>query len=162
MPGLIANWKISRKLRKSQRLLTVGKDTDALAVLENILSENPDHAEALLWTAVAKNCTKDYEQALEFVDRAMEKSKRSFFCKMVKGETLLFLERHDESLKLLSEALEDSPDNTRISYLMGLNHIRKGDIGKAAEFFEIAIKYDRELVDSRLLAAAELYLYKNK
>ena len=152
----------SNLLKKAQKLIEIGAEEKAVDILERILSENPEKQEALLWLAIAKSGKKDYEGALASIDKALLLDSKHLFSKVIKGETLLFMERYDESLQYLTEALEANPDNTKVSYLAGLAYLRKGDIEKASSFFEDVLKYDRELVDSRLLTMAELYLHRNK
>lgn len=152
----------SRTLKKAQKLILLGKDSDALKLLSDILSSDNSNSDIFLWSAVAKHNIKDYDGALSLINKAIDLNPQNSICKMVKGEILLALERYNESLEILTKALEDNPDNTRISYLLGVNHVRLGNIDKAASFFETPLQYDRELVDSRLLAMAEVYLHKNK
>lgn len=151
----------NRQLKKAQKLILRSRYEEASNILSKFIEQH-ESSEAYLWLAIAKSCLKDHVEADKIIEKAFSLGLKTPFAKSVKGEILLHLERYDESLKFLSEALESEPDNTRISYLIGLNHLRKGDIDRASEFFEIAIKYDRELVDSRLLAMAELYLHKNR
>lgn len=150
------------ELKNAQKKISCGKSRQALSILEKRIEAKPADHVNFLWLAIAKTDIKDLPGALEAVDKALSLKPGDNVCKMIKGEILLFMERLDESITFLSDALEANPDNTRTSYLLGLAHLKKGDTEKASSLFELAIKYDRELVDSRLLCAAEMYLHRNK
>jgi tetratricopeptide (TPR) repeat protein len=150
------------RIKKAQKMIFAGRNDEAHTILEDITKSSPDNMDAVLWLAIAKHNLKDYEGALASIDKLTPKDFKKSVCLMVKGEILHSMEKYKESLALLTQAIELNPDNTRISYLLGLNYLKLGDIDQASNFFETAIRYDRELVDSRLLAMAELYLHKNK
>ncbi len=150
------------KLKKIQKLILSGRDREAVVSLEKLLLNDESNPFVFLWLAVAKSNLKEYESALVKINGALELDSEKPVFKMIKGEILMHLGKYAESLPLLTQAFEADPDNTRSSYLLGLNYLKTGNIEKAATFFETALKYDRELVESRLLCMAELYLHKNR
>jgi len=156
----LKNFGLRRRIKKAQKYILSGKDSEGKEILEKLNEENNENSDILLWLSIAKTNLKDFPSALAIIDQALELSPSNSICKMIKGEILIFLNRYEEAIKILCDAFETNPDNTRISYLIGLAHIKMGDIEKASSFFELALKYDRELVESRLLCMAELYLHK--
>ena len=152
----------SKSLKKAQKMILKGKNSEAKEMIEELIKAKPSDQDLLLWLAIAKSNLKDYTGGLAAIEEAIKLGSKDSVCNMIKGEILLSLDKYKDALEALTIAIDSNPDNTRISYFIGLTHLKMGDIDLASNFFEVAIKYDRELVDSRLLAMAELYLHKNR
>ncbi len=72
------------------------------------------------------------------------------------------LGNYDVALSGLTKALDLSPGNLQVEYLLGLTHVAKGQLDKASDYFESILRYDPSLLQTRLLVMAEHYIHKNK
>lgn len=83
----------------------IKRDDDATAVYESMLAINPANNQTWFSLMQVYHSRKDYEKVLEIADRAIEavEDKISFY--FFKNISLQLLERYDEAISLLNEAV---------------------------------------------------------
>lgn len=133
-----------------------------MAKIEEALGRSPRSVDLHIQKSWALADLKRYEDALTETAQALELFPDNGILFMIRGETLYFLERFEESKEALLKALELAGDNLRIEHSLGLTYVALGDMIKAAQYFESSIRYDKSLVQARLLAMAERYLFEHR
>lgn len=103
--------------------------------------------------------TKQMEKANEAVDIALGLYSHNPVFMSLSGEILYRLDRFDEAQSILLKALELSPSNLQIEYMLGLTHVAKGELEEASEYFDSILRYDPTLLQTRLLAMAEHHAF---
>lgn len=103
--------------------------------------------------------TKQIEKANEACQDALSLYPQNPVFMSLNGEILYRLDRHEEAQKILKEALELSPSNLQIEYMLGLTYVAQGQLEEASEYFDSILRYDPTLLQTRLLAMAEHHAY---
>lgn len=149
-------------IRQVYRLVRHGRAEQALDKLEKRLLTRPDDADLLLQKAWCLADVKRWEESLALADEVLKHHPRHAVFHLLRGEVLFSLERYEEAKQALLESLHLSGENIRVEYSLGLVFVALGDMERAAQYFESSVRYDRTLVQSRLLAMAESYLLEEK
>jgi tetratricopeptide (TPR) repeat protein len=76
-----------------------------MAILDEIISRDPQHAEALLKKGTALERLQKLEQALEYYDRAIAANRSLTLAYLYKGGVCNQLERYNEALQCYEQAL---------------------------------------------------------
>jgi tetratricopeptide (TPR) repeat protein len=97
--------RLSVILGKGQTLLNLGQSENALVCFDEVLSLNPDHAEALVKKGTALERLRRWEEALQCYDRAISVDSGMTLAYLYKGGVFNQLERFSEALACYEQAL---------------------------------------------------------
>lgn len=150
-------WKKEKCLRASDRLLKAGKVDDALACVDEIWRAAP-HADLAVQKAWVLKEGARYAEALSFLDEVLRDDAGHPVFWLLRGECELALKNFAGAVADLQRALELGGENLHADYLLGRAYLGLGQFESAARHFEPIVKYDKDLVQARLLAMSELYL----
>jgi TolB-like protein/Tfp pilus assembly protein PilF len=105
---------------------------NALRYLDKAIALMPSNAEAHMWKGWALRRAGQWEQAIESMQTAIKLNPRVVINLIETGQTLAYLDRHDEALELTEKAYKLEPDNywTK-SYLAFLEIDINGDVNRA-------------------------------
>lgn len=151
-----------RALRAADRLVRRGNVTAALERINRALDDSPESCDLQVQKAWALAELKRYDEAMATTDSALSRHPENGILHMIRGEILYATGRYEESRKMLHRALELAGENLRIEHSLGLAYVALGDMDQAAHFFESSVRYDKSLVQSRLLAMAERHLFEHR
>ena len=106
-----------------------------LTAYKELLEEDPDHQELLVGTGLLLQQLGEPEVALEYAQRASQRSARSTGAALLESNILYQLDRYDEAVKRIETALEHQPESLRL----GLQYARlltQSDLEKSQTQFE--------------------------
>ncbi len=149
-------------IRKADRFVRHGNTQKALEKIDEALKYCPRGVDLYIQKAWALGDLKRYEDAKKMIGLGLELNPQNGILHMLYGEILYAEKDYEGAKKAYLKALEQASENLRIEYGLGLVYVALGDMDKAAQYFESSIKYDKNLVKSRLLAMAERYLFEHK
>lgn len=139
-------WKDRKYFVEAQNHIELQNWNAAEQPLTELLLKAPDHAEALLHRAYVRMRKAEWSAASEDIDCAARLRPDSGVMKMLQGEILFALQRCDEALLALREAVSLEPDNGRALYFLGQVYKALGHREEAAEAYEKALQFDRDFV----------------
>ena len=97
--------RISLMLGKGQALLHMDQPENALACFDQVLTMEPNHADALIKRGTALERLKRWDEALECYDRAIAANSSMTLAYLYKGGIFNQLERFSEALECYEQAL---------------------------------------------------------
>jgi len=103
--------------------------------------------------------TKQLSNAKMISDEALKKYPHQPVFLILDGEVSYRLGNYDQAHTSLKDALEQSPGNLQVEYLLGLNFVAQGKLEEASEYFDSILRYDPTLLQTRLLAMAEHHIF---
>ncbi len=140
----------------------MGKTIWAKRNLENILRVNPYHFDSLLLMAEIKSDEKRFNEARDYIDRAIESDSESprgyskygeiLFRKYLKTEDSDDL---DEAVEALKNALAIQPKHYRANRIMGYISLELGKYNEAAEYFRNSLLENTGSYSRYCLAVAQ-------
>lgn len=145
--------------RKLETEVKLGQFERAHQRLDELLTRRPKDRDVLMQKAWVFLEEKKYPAMQSFIS-SIEAHEEDPIYLMLLGEAALHQKQLDQAESFLLKSITLSPDNLRSEYSLGLVYVAKSDFLNAAKWFENSIKYDKNLVQSKILAAAEHYLYK--
>ena len=95
-------------------------------------------------------------EALESIGEASELGGDAFFLAAVRGDILSAMERHKESAESYDQALIYEPEDHWTLHQGALEHAQAGNMDRASELFELALRYDRDGCHQTLVDYAQL------
>jgi len=100
-------------------LIDHGMPNEAILIFDEILSEDPKHASALIGKGMALKNLQKFEEARNFLDAALKLEPDNVKAKIERLDILKHLKDHDEIRKSLVEIL--GPNLTKVSYFDNVN-----------------------------------------
>ena len=100
-------------------LIDHGMPNEAILIFDEILSEDPKHASALIGKGMALKNLQKFEEARNFLDAALKLEPDNVKAKIERLDILKHLKDHDEIRKSLVEIL--GPNLDRIPYFYNVN-----------------------------------------
>ena len=88
----------------------------ALAIMQQLASQETSSAKALYALALTANHAKQRELALDYVEQSLKLDPESPQSLVLKTHTLIALKRKDEGIEFLKQAAETYPDNTKLGH----------------------------------------------
>ncbi|MFH1262195.1 MAG: tetratricopeptide repeat protein [Pseudomonadota bacterium] len=149
-------------LRASNRLSRRGNAAAALDLIDQALTENPGSPDLWIQKSWALSDLKRYDEALAAVAQGLGNDPENGILELIRGEALYATGRYEESKAALHRALDLSGDNLRIEHSLGITYVALGEMEPAARYLESSVRYDKSLVQARLLAMAERYLFEHR
>ncbi len=145
----------------SQGFQDIDECKEGIKIAQKGLSLMPDDPDLLLSLANNYACLEDYEQALETVFPLLKKFHEDPYVLNFVGYSLVELERDlDKAEELLRRSHQLKPKDPYILDSLGWLYYKKGDLEKAQEYLELAVKHlhtDEPVIWEHL---ADLYLKK--
>jgi cellulose synthase operon protein C len=136
-----------------------GRHSDAIALLESVLSRDPQNFDAHLNIATAYGFARAFPQADRHADRALAIRPSSAQAMEVKGMILWQSHRPVEARTVLEAAYARDPRNVRARVWIGLLLIEQRQPRDALPYFEAALRTDPMLADALVgLGMAQLQL----
>ncbi len=160
MLNLLAWWKRESLLRKAQRLVRGGKEEEALDAMNQATKLFPRHLQVAIQHCWLLADLNRHTEAKQRVMASLEQWPENGILHMLKGEIEYALKDYAGAKVSLHRALELCGENLRVEYDLGRIYLALGELDQATHYFESTVKYDRTLVDSRLLVMAEHYLLR--
>jgi tetratricopeptide (TPR) repeat protein len=151
-----------RALRKADGFARRGNFQAALGAIEPAYQNDPRDIHLHIQRAWVLSELRRYDDAMKTVDAGLALSSNNGILHLVKGEILYALKSYEAACQALHRALELAGENLRIEYMLGMTYVALQDMDRAAQFFESSVRYDKSLVQSRLLAMAERYLFEHR
>lgn len=145
------------RLRQAQDLFEDGREDAAVELYEQILRDDPNHAEALTELGVALSEKEDeLERASQLLERAVESSPKN----EVAIEEFARLKHRLGGARAVSEALgkyaDKFPESSAIAGMYGKSLLEGGSAREAVTYLEKAVK-DPSIAPGAYFALAEAY-----
>ncbi|HET9619936.1 MAG TPA: dynamin family protein, partial [Kofleriaceae bacterium] len=141
------------QLDQAQRLLTAGKVSDAIDVLEALLVAKPDHGQALIVLGEARLVAQDPEGALSVFERALKLRAGDPAALVGHGTALVELARYEPAITALGRAVSEAAGDRAIladAYRgLGIAWRRRGDIDKAIRELRKAVTENGDDAEAR-------------
>ncbi len=115
-----------------------GEEEKAEAAFRTSFSLDGNAAAAQYLARILYN-TKQFEEALEYVEKALDKDRRSTSAYNLKGVILNQLGRYEESAGSFQAALVLTPDDVHIQVNLGIAYTNNREFDKARAVFEKAL-----------------------
>lgn len=160
-PAQVVTFELSNSqgLQEAVKSVKAGDYDSALSILENYVKENPDDTEALnmlasvlLLKASSAFDKKDFDAAMEYLERAEEIRPSDPEILFQEGVIWYFKRDYDTAKRLLEDAVERGVKNGEPYLLLGLlYYYHFDDLERAQANLEIALSFFPEREDVRLL-----------
>ena len=144
-----------RLIRKGVSLHDKGKYREAITYFEQALKTNPNSMAATYEMSLSYLHLKDYNNALKYSTKVINANFQPLlvdaYC--VKSSALADLERIDDAIKLLNEAVDRCGDEYLIHYNLGLSYFKKHNLKMSISHLRKAIEIDTTHPSAFLLYA---------
>jgi len=135
-----------------------GKYKEAIDYYNQALKINPNSMSATYELALSYLHLKDYENALRYSTKVINSNFQPLlvdaYC--VKSSALAGLNKADDAIKLLKEAIKRCGDEYLLHFNLGLSYFKKNDLGMAITHLQKAIEVDTTQSGAFLLYAYAL------
>lgn len=145
------DWVEPRFLLANVYLFLSKKNSSYLAKAEQTLNSaleiNADHAPSLSLLAEISLLEKNFEDALNYSEKALAVDPSYVSAMLIKAGSLRGLGRLDEAYGVVEKAFELEPDNPRVFAERGELAAAKGEYEKAAESFRKAVERALQIIE---------------
>ncbi len=142
------NRKIAENPQNAESLMALGhvyrilgQPSEANRFYQKALKLDPNNFHLNLFSAMTNIRNKDFDRALEELDRAIEKSPLDIYAWMAKGRILMLLHRYEEAATSFEKAFELQPENRQAAFSLSLAYQA---VGKNKKAFEILRKLNSQ------------------
>lgn len=143
-------------IRKGISYHDKGRYSDAIQYYKQALNLNPTSMSATYEMSLSYLYLKDYDQALKYSTKVINSNTQPLlvdaYC--VKSTALADMNKFDQSIKLLNEALERCGDQYSLHYNLGLSYFKNNNLDLSIYHLEKAI-----VLDTGHPSACLLYAY---
>lgn len=146
------SWKRRRIFLKAQALLEKNDYSGAELVYSEILKDEPELVEAQLHRAYVRLRMGNLDAALKDATHCVELRPESGVMRMVQGEVLMAQKNYQKAHDVLSKACALEKDNGRALYHLGRASLALGRKEEAADYFEIAVQFERDYVTAQWMS----------
>ena len=137
-----------RALKAKYELLARRGDTDGMEqVIKLLQAAAPDNEEGYLNEARFRFAQRDYEQALDVLNKVLDKNPESVPALLMKVELLATQKEYDEAVRVADQLRQVIPDSVQGYYLKGKLLQQKGDTDAAIKQYETALQTAPESVE---------------
>lgn len=137
---------------KAVSLYTQGQYRAAITEFQQVVAEFPNHADSWKYIGMAYYQLKEYEQAIEPLEKSLSLKKadgRSDPDAMaVLGRAWIALRKYDKALAFLETATKQQPDHAANFYMLGVVYANLNRNEEATTAFRAALKLDPKDADS--------------
>ena len=142
---------INGLLLKAGILLRQGSAADAKEITRNIFEEHPDNVENAIFLSALYSQDKEYNEAINVLDRSLETNPGNQNLLSVLGNTLFINKDYERSEQIWQEILDTHPDVFQNHLKLALFYQKTADSTKAEEVLRAAIAADQEDVERKLV-----------
>jgi tetratricopeptide (TPR) repeat protein len=137
------------RILRAERLRSQGKTDEAVALLVDTVSRNPQSDQAWLALAIAKEVARDYAGAEQAFQKsiALAPNRADFYSAF--GDFLQAQKRYPEAATAFRKAIELAPVDARAHVRLGDSLCQAGDRAGAAQAFHEALRLNPELAEAR-------------
>ena len=139
--------KIDNELNSAIKLHQEGQIEQACIIYNRILKSETDNLDVIYLLAQAYFQSRQFENALVFINKALNISKRADFYKFI-GDIHISSNEFDKSLEAYQKSLELDPSNGEVYYYIGIISHNKGNINDAVKHYQKAIELNPNLIDA--------------
>lgn len=127
-------------LQQAQQLHQAGKLEEAKTLYQQLLAEDPEQLEVLHALAVLYAQSKQYDQALSTLDKAIDIDSSSAPLYNSKGNVYLRRQQYDEAISQYQQAIQHDAHYAIAYNNLGKTYYSKNQLDKAREHYEYAIQ----------------------
>lgn len=127
---------------KSRSLVALDRYSDAEKSIEQAIHLDADQADYFAFWAYIKLDRKQFEEALNLANKALEIDSENLLGRNSRSTALLKLNRNEESSETIEEALNEDPDNVFTHSNYGWNLLEQGKHQEALRHFNEALQLD--------------------
>lgn len=138
----------NQKLIQAQKLHHEGQLTEALTAYEELLAENPDVPELIHIIGILHTQLGKPKQALDWINRAIEKQKNNAAFYNSKGIVLLKLNKYEQATQAFQEAIRYKPDYAIAFNNLGNSFYKRDQLSSAQKAYEKAIALKSNFIDA--------------
>lgn len=152
-------FKKESRISQLNKLFKRKKYVETIELASGSLSEglrSPEFYTFQVWSFLE---TKQIDQAKIVTDLALKEYPDHPIFLILDGEVSYRGEDYARAQDSLLKAMESSPGNLQVEYLLGLNFVAQGKLEEASEYFDSILRYDPTLLQTRLLAMAEHHVF---
>jgi GWxTD domain-containing protein len=131
----------------------VGRTDKAKALYERAFALNPDYKEGVVMYTNFLTEVKDYDRALEIVEKLRGDGKRQFEYYSLRGKTLLGKGQYADALVSLGEANKMYNSDLQVLNALGICYWKTGQKTKALEALNASLKLDPNQAEVKKLVA---------
>ncbi len=146
-------------LVNGSRSLTEARRQEVLNHLVDLLKKYPNHPQLWFTRALLEEQSGDTEAALKNIDHTIFIKKDYLSAIIFKSKLLISLNKEQEALQLLEEALDDFPDSKRMRVIYARTLIEQDQLKEAQKQFEVLVNDHPE--DNDLLLSLALIAWEN-
>ncbi|MDO6687750.1 MULTISPECIES: XrtA/PEP-CTERM system TPR-repeat protein PrsT [unclassified Agarivorans] len=121
-------------------------DLDGIEILNEVLAEQPNHAQAFLGLQTYSYQQGNTEEVLKALNQWIAEHPADQSVKLFKGAILEQQERYDEALSAYQAILKDQPNDVAAKLFSSSVYVQKGEIDKAYQLvYEVKIEQPENL-----------------
>lgn len=107
--------------------------------LLTVLKVAPKHAKTQLLFGSVNFAQKDYEQAAYYISKYLQQEPENIGARKLLGRTYILLGQNNEALAALAPGSQDIENDAELLALVGLSHLRSGDVASGIIGLEKAV-----------------------
>jgi len=146
--------------RKCNRYLAKHQYEKVLQLTPKAIADFPKDPQFYIYTLWALSELKHLDQALEEADKALQIFENHLVLLNLKGEICFKKGQFDDAIACLEYVHQTTPDNLHTCYILGQVYTAKGDLDTASRYFEPILQYDPKLLQVRMLAMSERFIFE--
>jgi tetratricopeptide (TPR) repeat protein len=131
--------------QEGAELIADGDCEQAVKVLSQLVTEQPDNEHAYYYLGAAFYEQGDYIKALKAYVSALELAPGYIGAMVHAGHTLRMLGRHQEAIRMGQQVLARAPNDSDALFLIGACCFSRGDDAKAKSYLERFLQTNPEL-----------------
>ena len=135
-PGEDEAMYVDLLLKRACLLVLLAQNEEALAALDHVLEQQPDHADAYLIKAQIYAQLQQLEPLKAVLKKYLEYRPQEYSIRMVYAQTLFELQNFEEAVLEYQQLLETDTDQfgkNELWYLLGLTHLQLSNYAEAEE-----------------------------
>ncbi|MEY4768281.1 MAG: hypothetical protein RL637_920 [Pseudomonadota bacterium] len=132
---------LAQLLSKAQNARNAGQFTEAENVYQQILQQQPDHAEATHWLGILYHQTGHSEKGVNLIQRSIELNPNhsGYYCNL--GVVLSALKQIPAAIHCYQQALQRKKEDANVYYNLGNAYKSLGQMQNAIESYQQAVHY---------------------
>ncbi len=141
-------------MKKAVSELEAGNYQEADQILSSLLTPEGEPVEALIHRAFCRMRAGQLDGASLDAQKASQLRPESGVFKMIWGEILVDQKQFESAVRVLREAVSLEKDNGRALYQLGRALMALGKRAEAADYFEMALQFEKDYVMAQSMAHA--------
>lgn len=129
-----------REIEEAQKLITAGKSSEAVGILEKLQKQNPENREIFSLLSRAYSDTKSYPRLEEHLKTWLKRTPDDWKTRVQLGDLFLKTGESSQAGKSFEDALKLAPDTVESYRLVGATYLLNRENEKAIETYKLGIK----------------------